>query len=212
MTKDHPDLSVENAYSVLGVRHDAADADISSAYRALARVYHPDVAGDGGNARMSRINAAWDRVRTPRKRDAYDRELGIFPVHRAPRGRSRRARPAQQARISRSRDTRAGLGRHRKRDGTGAAGPPPGRPSGSVLQFGRHIGWSIGEVARVDPGYLEWLEAHREGALYLDEIDEALVRAGFRTLPPPPDAPAAPDEAPLPPRLIAGVRRPRPGR
>ena len=32
-------------------------------------------------------------------------------------------------------------------------------------------------------------------------------------LPPPPDAPAAPDEAPLPPRLIrAGVRRPRPGR
>jgi hypothetical protein len=74
-----------------------------------------------------------------------------------------------------------GIGRHRRRDGTGAAGPPPGRPSGSVLQFGRHIGWSIGEVARVDPGYLEWLEAHREGALYLDEIDEALVRVGFRS-------------------------------
>jgi hypothetical protein len=49
-----------------------------------------------------------------------------------------------------------------------------------VLPFGRHIGWSIGEVARVDPGYLEWLEAHREGALYLDEIDETLVKVGFR--------------------------------
>ena len=182
MTKDHPNLSVENAYSVLGVRHDAADADISSAYRALARVYHPDVAGDSGNARMSRINAAWDRVRTSRKRDAYDRELGIYPVHRAPQRRE----PVRQAsratgHTATAESAPASHGsRHRKRDGTGGAGPPPGRPSGSVLQFGRHIGWSIGEVARVDPGYLEWLEAHREGALYLDEIDEALVKAGFR--------------------------------
>ena len=182
MTKDYPDLSVENAYSVLGVRHDAADADISSAYRALARVYHPDVAGDGGNARMSRINAAWDRVRTSRKRDAYDRELGIYPVHRAPQRRE----PVRQASRATSHTATAESAptshspRHRKRDGTGGAGPPPGRPSGSVLQFGRHIGWSIGEVARVDPGYLEWLEAHREGALYLDEIDEALVKVGFR--------------------------------
>ena len=181
MTKDRPDLSADNAYSVLGVRHDAHDADITSAYRALARVYHPDVAGDGGNARMSRINAAWDRVRTPRRRDAYDRELGSSRCTARRAGQSRRARPEQRARISRSKEHASGIGHHRKRDGTGAAGPPPGRPSGSVLQFGRHIGWSIGEVARVDPGYLEWLEAHREGALYLDEIDEALVRAGFRS-------------------------------
>jgi curved DNA-binding protein CbpA len=181
MATDHPGLSTDNAYAVLGVRHDADDADIASAYRALARVYHPDVVGDGGNVRMSRINAAWDRVRTPRKRDAYDRELGIFPVHRAPRrsepkGTSRATGPDQPIE-----GTHAGAVRHRRRDGTGAAGPPPGRPSGSVLQFGRHIGWSIGEVARVDPGYLEWLEAHREGAPYLDEIDDALVRAGFRS-------------------------------
>ena len=50
-----------------------------------------------------------------------------------------------------------------KHDGTGGAGPPPGRPSGSVLDFGRHIGWSIGEIARFDPGYLEWLEAPPRG-------------------------------------------------
>jgi curved DNA-binding protein CbpA len=181
MTKDHPGLSTDNAYSVLGVRHDADDADIATAYRALARVYHPDVVGDGGNARMSRINAAWDRVRTPRKRDAYDRELGIFPVRRAPR-RSEPKRTSREAGADRPIDgTHVAAVRHRRRDGTGGAGAPPGRPSGSVLQFGRHIGWSIGEVARVDPGYLEWLEAHREGAPYLDEIDEALVKAGFRS-------------------------------
>ncbi len=181
MTEDRRDLAGENAYSVLGVHQDADDADIASAYRALARVYHPDVVGDGGNARMSRINAAWDRVSTPRKRDAYDREIGIFPGRRAPRKtepvRTNRA-PGPLQPIE---GTRAGLGRHRRRDGTGGAGPPPGRPSGSVLQFGRHIGWSIGEIARVDPGYLEWLEAHREGALYLDEIDDALVKTGFRS-------------------------------
>ena len=33
----------------------------------------------------------------------------------------------------------------------GTAGPPPGRPSGSVLDFGRFKGWSLGEIARVDP-------------------------------------------------------------
>jgi hypothetical protein len=49
-----------------------------------------------------------------------------------------------------------------------------------VLSFGRHLGWSIGEIARVDPGYLEWLEHRREGAPYADEIDDTLVRAGFR--------------------------------
>jgi curved DNA-binding protein CbpA len=182
MTKDHPGVSIDNAYSVLGVRHDAADADVASAYRALARVYHPDIAGDSGNARMSSINAAWDRVRTPRKRDAYDRELGIYPVHRAPQRREH-VRQASRAtsHTATAQPAPAAHGSRRRRDGTGAAGPPPGRPSGSVLQFGRHLGWSIGEVARVDPGYLEWLEAHREGSLYLDEIDEALVKAGFRS-------------------------------
>jgi curved DNA-binding protein CbpA len=64
-------------------------------------------------------------------------------------------------------------------DGTGAAGRPPGRPSGSVLDFGRHVGWSLGEVARVDPGYLVWLAERREGARYRDEIDELLGRRGI---------------------------------
>lgn len=66
-------------------------------------------------------------------------------------------------------------------DGTGGAGPAPGRPSGSRLAFGRHLGWSIGEIARVDPGYLEWLEDRPEGRRYLEEIDRTLREVGFRT-------------------------------
>ena len=67
------------------------------------------------------------------------------------------------------------------RDGTGGAGPPPGRPSGSVLDFGRHVGWSLGEIARIDPGYLLWLAERPEGARYRDEINGLLSRMGMRT-------------------------------
>jgi len=65
-------------------------------------------------------------------------------------------------------------------DGTGSAGPPPGRPSGSILPFGRFIAWSIGEIVRIDPGYLEWVEARPEGAPYRQEIHETLKRIGWR--------------------------------
>src|SRR5947209_8178213 len=32
-------------------------------------------------------------------------------------------------------------------DAPGAAGPPPGNPLGSVLNFGRYAQWSLGEIA-----------------------------------------------------------------
>ena len=186
MANDRWELSGDNAYSVLGVRHDVDDRDIAAAYRSLARVYHPDVAGESANARMSRINAAWDRLRDPRRRDDYDRELGIYPVRRAPPRRQAVKRPFARTSTSTHEhraapQTASSTARHR-RDGTGGAGPPPGRPSGSVLQFGRHLGWSIGEVARVDPGYLEWLELRREGAPFADEIDDTLLLTGYRAV------------------------------
>ena len=68
-------------------------------------------------------------------------------------------------------------------DGTGGAGEPPGRPSGTVLPFGRFIAWSIGEIARHDPGYLEWLDQRPDGAPYRDEIDATLKRIGWRQTP-----------------------------
>jgi curved DNA-binding protein CbpA len=136
-----------DAYVVLGISRDADDAAIARAHRRLARRHHPDVAGETANARMMRINAAYDAIRTAERRAAYER------------------------------------GRHApaERNGTGAAGQPPGRPSGSVLPFGRHIGWSIGEIARVDPGYLLWLAERPEGARYRDEINALLARLGMQT-------------------------------
>ena len=68
----------------------------------------------------------------------------------------------------------------RTADGKGAAGPPPGNPSGSVMNFGRYDGWSLGEIARSDLEYLEWLDRMPIGRPYRDEIDAILRQTGRR--------------------------------
>jgi curved DNA-binding protein CbpA len=65
-------------------------------------------------------------------------------------------------------------------EGEGSAGPPPGRPSGSVLNFGRYAGWSLGEIARTDLEYLEWLDRMPIGRVHQQEIDTLLRAAGRR--------------------------------
>ena len=65
-------------------------------------------------------------------------------------------------------------------DGLGAAGPPPGDPSGTVLNFGRYAGWSLGEVGRRDLDYIEWLDRMPIGRTYRDELDVILRLAGRR--------------------------------
>lgn len=163
------DQLIEDPYRILGVARGSTDAAIAAAHRALARRHHPDIAGESSTERMVRINAAFDAIRTADRRRELDGDdaggAGSADPASTPADRFRR-RPAN--------------------DGTGGAGPPPGRASGSVLDFGRHVGWSIGEVARVDPGYLDWLSQRPEGRPYLDEIDGILRRAGLRT-----DAPGA---------------------
>jgi curved DNA-binding protein CbpA len=68
----------------------------------------------------------------------------------------------------------------RAADGFGAAGAPPGNPSGSELNFGRYAGWSLGEIGRFDLEYIEWLDRMPIGRPYRDEIDGILRRAGRR--------------------------------
>jgi hypothetical protein len=188
-----------DAYAVLGVDPAADDESVAAAYRALARRLHPDVAGDGATHQMSVVNAAFDKVRDPKRRNEYDDELAEIDPSRAARARARprgaRARtskaaappPPQEPEHHRAPSPYHEFDDSSRRDGTGGAGRPPGRPSGSVLTFGRHLGWSIGEIARVDPGYLVWLEERREGRPYLDEIDTTLRRMGYREdyIPPP---------------------------
>jgi DnaJ-domain-containing protein 1 len=60
--KDEPRLAGPLwAHSALGVGLGASQKEISAAYRRLARVHHPDVAGD--EERMKWINAAYRELR-----------------------------------------------------------------------------------------------------------------------------------------------------
>lgn len=61
-------------YAVLGIARDA-DADaVRSAYRSLARQYHPDVnQDDEARQRFQQITAAYEVLSDPKKRQAYDR-------------------------------------------------------------------------------------------------------------------------------------------
>ena len=68
-------------YTVLGVDRTAADDDIKKAYRKLAMTYHPDRNGGSKEAeeKFKSITEAYDVLRDPQKRAAYDRygEAGL---------------------------------------------------------------------------------------------------------------------------------------
>lgn len=65
----------EDLYAVLGVPATASAADITAAYRALARQVHPDVAPESGR-RMAQANHAYWVLRDPRRRRQYDAAHG----------------------------------------------------------------------------------------------------------------------------------------
>lgn len=77
-------------------------------------------------------------------------------------------------------ERRAAHDRSRTAPSDGGPGSPPGTPSGSVLTFGRYAGWTLGQVARVDLDFLEWLDRASIGRQYRDEVDALLRQAGRR--------------------------------
>jgi curved DNA-binding protein CbpA len=160
-----------DAYKVLQVDPDADLEVIQAAYRRLARKVHPDLTresidGAVSEAQMIEINTAWDQLRDPMRRATYDRQraAGHAGLRATQAGGSPpTGRPPSDTRPS---------------SDTGSAGPPPGGPSGSLLTFGRYAGWSLGEISRVDPGYLEWLDRMPIGRTYEAELQALLRKLG----------------------------------
>lgn len=64
----------KNLYHVLGVSKDATDAEIKSAYRKLARKYHPDLNKDDKDAaeKFKEVSCAYDILGDKDKRKKYD--------------------------------------------------------------------------------------------------------------------------------------------
>jgi molecular chaperone DnaJ len=70
-------MAKRDYYEVLGVARNAADADLKRAYRQLAMKWHPDRnPGDtAAEAKFKEINEAYEVLKDPQKRAAYD-QLG----------------------------------------------------------------------------------------------------------------------------------------
>jgi curved DNA-binding protein CbpA len=56
-------------FAVLGVPETASEAELSSAYRELAKEWHPDRRGSEGADRMAEINAAYELLRAGAQND-----------------------------------------------------------------------------------------------------------------------------------------------
>ena len=66
----------ENYYLTLGVSQDVDAIGIKNAYRKLAHKYHPDVSRiPDGEDRFKEIGEAYETLRTPARRLAYDRRM-----------------------------------------------------------------------------------------------------------------------------------------
>lgn len=142
--------SFPDYYGELNIPPTANFAAIHVAYRDRARRIHPDVIGD--DTAMKRLNEAWDVLRHTDRRAAYDR-----------------------ARAAAFRDEAVVMSM-----GPSHAGPPPGGGFGPRLGFGRYEGWTLGEVAREDPGFLRWLRSVPIGRGYRREIDAVFAELEVR--------------------------------
>jgi len=153
-------LASGDLYKLLQIDPDAEPEVVRAAYRALALKYHPDVS-TGSQERMAAINHAWGILRDAAARAAYDSSRVVLA----------RQPLASQQEVS-----------YEMPDPMPAT--PPGKASGSRLDFGRYAGWSLGQVAAKDPEYLQWLTRTPIGRAFSREIDEMLAtRATARSSP-----------------------------
>ncbi len=64
----------KNFYIQLGLKKNATKNEIKSAYRLLAKKYHPDTGGD--NEKFLALQLAWETLNDPQKKAIYDQSLG----------------------------------------------------------------------------------------------------------------------------------------
>lgn len=68
-------MAKRDYYEILGVKPGVGEDDLKSAYRKMAKAYHPDFnPGDqSAEARFKEVNEAYEVLKDPQKRAAYDR-------------------------------------------------------------------------------------------------------------------------------------------
>jgi curved DNA-binding protein CbpA len=150
-------LQLIDYYKVLQVDPGAHPDVVRAAYRVLARIHHPDVEG-GSSEKMIALNNAWAVISDEKMRAAYDRSRAALAPRTGPGSAST---PGPTVRTQT----------------VGAPGSPTSAPTirSSILDFGRYQGWSLEQVARRDPDFLEWLARMPIGRPYRHEIETVLA-------------------------------------
>ena len=64
---------MKNYYKELGLKQNATRNEIKSAYRLLAKKYHPDTGGD--NEKFLSLQLAWETLNDPHKKAIHDKSL-----------------------------------------------------------------------------------------------------------------------------------------
>jgi curved DNA-binding protein CbpA len=150
-------------YLILQLHPSAVPELVEAAYRTLARLHHPDHSDDPEAASaMADLNWAYATLREPSIRAAFDRGRVAIPVeHGAGESREPVVGASLSQRVAQAAAAAA------ERDG--------GNPANATLDFGRYAGMTLREIARVEPGYLEWLRRHSSGLRYRHQIDHVLA-------------------------------------
>lgn len=147
-----------DAYEILQLHPSALPEVVEAAYHALAMLHHPDLNGNRDSGAMADLNWAYSVLHDPEERIAYDRRRRAVmgtPEHSSLLERMQRTVEAAEARDE------------------------PG-PAQVVVTFGRYAGMTLGQLARIDPVYLEWLRRHSSGARYRNQIDAVLATISTR--------------------------------
>src|SRR5215468_11759956 len=85
-------------YAVLGVNRTATSNEIKSAYRRLARKYHPDVNSDpAAQSKFAQINEAYHTLIDPERRKTYDRTGSVSSSAHSRQSDSAASRAARRA-------------------------------------------------------------------------------------------------------------------
>jgi curved DNA-binding protein CbpA len=74
----------KNYYSILGVSRTADSAAIHSAFRTLARRYHPDTGMASSSGKFREAVEAYETLRDPVRRRQHDIDLGFVVIKRQP--------------------------------------------------------------------------------------------------------------------------------
>lgn len=91
-----------NLYAILGVSRTANSSEIKSAYRRLARLYHPDVnTNPDASVQFALINEAYRTLMDEGRREQYDRAQTARTTADLDLRRAREAQSAHAARVAR---------------------------------------------------------------------------------------------------------------